>query len=136
MSAACYLQLVRPKKLFSIVAVHGLNPTNKKGHAEETWSVNGKLWLKDFLPKRLPAARILLFGYNSSVIFRTSAVGVHEAAEDLLTRLDSFRRECPERPLLFIAYSLGGIVVKIVGDIFLIAVPMESQMLRELSTTL
>ncbi|KAL4870668.1 hypothetical protein BDV12DRAFT_195147 [Aspergillus spectabilis] len=79
----------------SIVAIHGLNPKNKERHAERTWEVNGNIWLRDFLPKQLPQARILLFGYNSSVTIRSSAAGGYET-----------------RPIIFIAHSLGGIVVK------------------------
>ena len=71
----------------SIIAVHGLNPKNKKNHAERTWESEGKLWLRDFLPKQLPRARILLYGYNSSVGFQSSAAGVREQAQNLLNGL-------------------------------------------------
>lgn len=71
----------------SIIAVHGLNPKNKENHAERTWESEGKLWLRDFLPKQLPRARILLYGYNSSVGFQSSAAGVREQAQNLLNGL-------------------------------------------------
>ncbi|OTA69235.1 hypothetical protein K449DRAFT_305367, partial [Hypoxylon sp. EC38] len=71
-----------------------------------------KLWLKDFLPKRLPHARILLFGYNSNVAFGTAAAGVREHAENLLNLLEESRDTDPERPLMFICHSLGGLLVK------------------------
>ncbi|KAI9774757.1 MAG: hypothetical protein M1839_001624 [Geoglossum umbratile] len=97
----------------SIVAVHGLNPTNKDCHAEMTWTAfNQNMWLKDFLPKKLPTARILLFGYNSNVAFQTSIAGVREQAENLLNRLNGKRRDAMDRPILFICHSLGGLVVK------------------------
>ncbi|BCS00763.1 uncharacterized protein AKAW2_51104S [Aspergillus luchuensis] len=95
-----------------IVAVHGLNPKSKKNHAEKTWESNGKLWLRDFLPKQLPRARIFLFSYNSKVAIQSSAAGVREQAHVLLDRLRLEREKCEHRPLLFIAHSLGGIVVK------------------------
>lgn len=77
----------------SIIAVHGLNPTNKDCHAEMTWTAfNQNMWLKDFLPKKLPMARILLFGYNANVAFQTSIAGVREQAENLLNRLKGKRR--------------------------------------------
>ena len=85
--------------LGSIVAVHGLNPTNKELHAKQTWTSDEtkKLWLSDsdFLPKRFPQARVLLFGYNSNVAFRTSTAGIREQAENLLNRLKI------ERPVVF-----------------------------------
>ena len=92
--------------------MHGLNPTNTKFHAEETWTVKDKLWLKDFLPDQLPSARVLLFGYNSNVAFETSIAGVREQAMSLLNRIASKREEAEERPIVFVAHSLGGIVVK------------------------
>lgn len=96
----------------SIVAVHGLNPTNTEFHAEATWTDGDKLWLKDFLPAQLPNARILLFGYNSNVAFETSISGVRENAVNLLNRLVNKRANTEERPIIFVAHSLGGIVVK------------------------
>ncbi|KAH6671182.1 hypothetical protein B0J14DRAFT_595495 [Halenospora varia] len=95
-----------------IVAVHGLNPTNTEFHAEATWTYGDKLWLKDFLPAQLPNARILLFGYNSNVAFETSISGVRENAVNLLNRLVNKRANTEERPIIFVAHSLGGIVVK------------------------
>ncbi|KAK3933802.1 hypothetical protein QBC46DRAFT_401200 [Diplogelasinospora grovesii] len=106
-------ELVRPgSPNLDIVAVHGLNPFDTEFHAEQTWTTEGQLWLKDFLPQRLPRARVLLFGYNSNVAFRTSVSGVREQAENLLARLKLARLEAPDRPILFICHSLGGIVVK------------------------
>lgn len=44
-----------------IIAIHGFN-----GHKEKTWTqLNNQLWLKDFLPAKLPKARIFTFGYGS-----------------------------------------------------------------------
>ena len=71
--------------------MHGLNPTNTEFHAEQTWTAEGKLWLRDFLPSRVPTARVLLFGYNSNVAFETSTAGVLEQGENLLNRLKSKR---------------------------------------------
>ncbi|KAI0400737.1 hypothetical protein F4802DRAFT_583836 [Xylaria palmicola] len=95
-----------------VIAVHGLNPLNKQFHAESTWTSNGNLWLRDFLPKRVPRARICLFGYNSNVAFGSSAAGVREQGENLLNHLDQARAENPSRPLIFICHSLGGLIVK------------------------
>ena len=79
--------------MFSIVAIHGLNP-GKANHGERTWTKNGVLWLQDekFLPGRLPTARILLFGYNSRVAIGTSNAGVMDIAKALLNRLTIKRR--------------------------------------------
>jgi hypothetical protein len=59
-----------------------------------TWTAhNQNMRLKDFLPKKLPTARILLFGYNANVAFETSTAGVREQAENLLNRLKGKRRQ-------------------------------------------
>jgi hypothetical protein len=95
-----------------IVAVHGLNTTNTKNHAEAAWTSKDKLWLRDFLPTSLPYARILLFSYNANVAFDTSVAVVREQATDLLNQVDGNREDSKDRPIVFIAHSLGGIVVK------------------------
>ncbi|KAL6236379.1 hypothetical protein BDW75DRAFT_239330 [Aspergillus navahoensis] len=95
-----------------IVAIHGLNPKNKERHAERTWESDGKIWLRDFIPNELPQARIMLFGYNSNVSIQSSSAGVREQAQNLLSRLWLERQDCVTRPIIFIAHSLGGIVVK------------------------
>jgi len=48
--------------LQSIVAIHGLD-----GHRQESWKAkNGVLWLRDLLPKKIPDARILSYGYDAN----------------------------------------------------------------------
>ncbi|KAI1088639.1 hypothetical protein F5B19DRAFT_413150 [Rostrohypoxylon terebratum] len=97
----------------SIVAVHGLNPMGRENHAQETWTKGGKIWLKDFLPGKLEqAARIMLFSYNASPAMRSSSVNLNDHARNLLSFLKIQRRQAPERPLVFICHSLGGLVAK------------------------
>jgi triacylglycerol esterase/lipase EstA (alpha/beta hydrolase family) len=96
-----------------IIAVHGLDPLDNPLHATKTWSApNGKLWLKDFLPERNPRIRILLYGYNSSAVFGASTTGVNGAVENLLNYLRMKRKQDQARPIVWVAHSLGGIVVK------------------------
>lgn len=56
------------------------------------------MWLRDegFLRTALPNARVLLFGYNSNVAFKSSTAGVHEQAENLLNRLEEARIVRPQ----------------------------------------
>ena len=95
-----------------IIALHGLN-----GHYKKTWTGgDGSNWLKDdaFLPKHLPDARIMSYGYNSQVQFSKSEAGIEQFAEGLLSQIEGLRRHNMEKkmPIIFICHSLGGIVVK------------------------
>lgn len=98
----------------SIVAVHGLG-----GDYKRTWTgAKDKLWLQDFLPVQLEqeniAARVMSFGYNSSTVFSKSVTDIEDTAADLLIRLYDERqsKEEEKRPIIFVAHSLGGIIVK------------------------
>ena len=98
----------------SLVAVHGLG-----GHWEDTWKAdNGRLWLRDFLPLQLHerniTARIMSYGYNATTAFSKSVADITDEAVMLLSALKSERTSDSERnrPIIFIAHSLGGIIVK------------------------
>ncbi|KAM0311084.1 hypothetical protein ACHAO8_007517 [Botrytis cinerea] len=107
-----------------IVFVHGLQgaATTRFPKNEKTPE---KLWLYDLLPSSLPTARILTFGYQSNVISLVNSNGsqISTLAESLLESLSAFRaphqeaslflsRVAPSRPLVFVAHSLGGLVVQ------------------------
>ncbi|KAK0716314.1 hypothetical protein B0H67DRAFT_454121, partial [Lasiosphaeris hirsuta] len=116
----------------SLVFVHGFT-----GHPKDTWALKGAksqlatrdasgtnrddsdvYWPVDLACKTLPNSRILTYGYDTKVrhLFAgpVSQNSVYDHAGDLLGRLESLRRSSDEacRPILFIAHSLGGIVVK------------------------
>ena len=100
-------------KTVDVVAVHGL-----QGSAIKTWEhSNGKMWLKDFLPPELPFARIMTFGYDSTVLLSKSVAKIEDKALELLNQLSLERTSLEPadsngRPIVFIGHSLGGILVK------------------------
>ena len=101
--------------LLSIIFVHGLNPKGTEDHARRTWThKDGTFWPNDHLPQSIPTARILLFAYNSSVLSKPSNSPVHSHANSLLNGLLNERRKSEERhrALIFVAHSLGGLLVK------------------------
>ncbi|KAI1482662.1 hypothetical protein F4774DRAFT_370522 [Daldinia eschscholtzii] len=97
-----------------IVAIHGLNGHYRKTWAAETPNPGRRYnWLQEALPQAIPSARIMSFGYDSAV-FNKSAAEIDEFADQFLRGLLGKRCEPGEqaRPLLFLCYSLGGIVFK------------------------
>ncbi|RFU29445.1 hypothetical protein B7463_g6896, partial [Scytalidium lignicola] len=100
-----------------IVFLHGL-----QGHPEKTWCFghsrtnNHCFWPRDILPRNFPKCRILTYGYDSHISHffsgpanQTSIVG---HAKSLLNDLESIRQEEKDRPIIFIAHSLGGLLLK------------------------
>jgi hypothetical protein len=71
-------------------------------------------WPRDLLPKECPTARILTWGYDTKVAkFTGGAINknsVFSHGKDLL--FDLQRVKVSGRPIIFVAHSLGGIVVK------------------------
>jgi hypothetical protein len=97
-----------------IVAIHGIN-----GHRMKTWTTMSQsgqpvTWIKDFLPHHIPHARVMTFGYDSSVKSSKSVADVGTFANELLEGLLSRRQSSIEqmRPIIFVCHSLGGIVAK------------------------
>ncbi|KIW00621.1 uncharacterized protein PV09_07817 [Verruconis gallopava] len=100
-----------------IVAIHGLN-----GDAIKTWTADstGVCWLKhpDYLPKSIPKARILTYGYNANIFSFTekdpSSDRIHQHAHTLIQELCADRRLAKRQdyPIIFLCHSVGGIIVK------------------------
>ncbi|OTA67910.1 hypothetical protein K449DRAFT_187192 [Hypoxylon sp. EC38] len=95
-----------------IIAVHGLG-----ANVDWSWTwKNGTRhvhWLKDpdMLPALLPKARIMAYSYESRWHFNAPKTRLELCGEDLIRSLHGFRANERDRPVLFIAHSLGGLVV-------------------------
>ncbi|KAL9026459.1 MAG: hypothetical protein Q9196_004878 [Gyalolechia fulgens] len=99
-----------------IVFVHGLN-----GDPHNTWTAeNSKVfWPSQILPPILidEKPRVLVYGYDAHVASFTDGASndkIHNHAEQLIAALQSDRRirKATERPIVWVAHSLGGLVVK------------------------
>ncbi|KAL8387849.1 hypothetical protein RB595_009630 [Gaeumannomyces hyphopodioides] len=88
------------------------NIAEPEGRQEEVY------WPADLACQTLPDSRILTYGYDTNIRHwlkgPVSKKTVHDHAWDFLCSLQDLRRGPGEtcRPLLFVAHSLGGIVVK------------------------
>ncbi|KAG7042875.1 LipA and NB-ARC domain-containing protein [Colletotrichum scovillei] len=113
-----------PDASVDIVLVHGLN-----GHPKNTWTSSssssqhdeGVFWPTDLLPQSLGKTRanILVYGYNADVYTTgksTSASDnfIYQHAQTLVTNLTLYRKSerTDKNPIIFVAHSLGGILVK------------------------
>ncbi|KAL4907100.1 hypothetical protein BDW74DRAFT_189665 [Aspergillus multicolor] len=103
-----------PNATIDIFVTHGLN-----GDPFDTFYHAGRdvYWLRDFLKDDFPTARIMVFGYDVDICRLWNQVSqgcISGYAADLLGSLSGCRKneQTRMRPLLFIAHSLGGLVVQ------------------------
>ena len=76
-----------PTYHLDVIALHGLN-----GDAFDSWTnKNKQLWLKEFLPRSLPGARVYTFGYDSDIFSRSNA-DIGDFARRLLSQLSLERQ--------------------------------------------
>ncbi|KAI9452030.1 Alpha/Beta hydrolase protein, partial [Russula earlei] len=90
----------------SIIAIHGLD-----GHAFNSWTANGVMWLRDLLPEQVPDARVLLYGYNANLVKDASRSRIKEHARLFIKSMQGLE-EIQKRRIIFVCHSLGGLVLK------------------------
>jgi len=102
-----------PNAIVDIVFVHGLT-----GNRETTWThQNGTFWPRDLLRADIDTARIATWGYDADVVralSNASSNTLRDHGKSLLIDLAQWKSETDteKRPLLFVAHSLGGLVVE------------------------
>lgn len=99
-------------KRFSCVAISGIG-----SHPFGSWQPHGGnkefMWIRDTLPSVLPQSRMILYGYDTDMRQTTSFQKVEDLAISLVKNLRLLRdSSMVNRGLIFLAHSLGGIVLK------------------------
>ncbi|PMD37878.1 hypothetical protein L207DRAFT_567670, partial [Hyaloscypha variabilis F] len=118
--------------IVDIYFVHGLN-----GDRFESFTYLGNggttcFWPKDLLPERLHAAgikaRIFCYGYNANThTGRISLQSLWDHGEEFLKTVaeERYIEGKQERPIIFMAYSLGGLVVKSALNLSYLSSPQD-----------
>lgn len=71
------------------------------------------MWIRDELPHRLPGVRFLAYGYNTTLFGSTSFQVIPDLAISLVQTMKAIGWSAPSaKPVLFLAHSLGGVVLK------------------------
>ena len=92
-------------------------PSRKKRRTNRKELLREIFWPRDLLPRVFPQARIITWGYGVQIekmFTSASQATIFHHAQTLLSDLAMLRESESDRtkPLVFIAHSLGGIVVK------------------------
>ena len=92
-----------------IIALTGL-----AGHAFGSWAASPHMWLRDFLPIDLPRARVLLYGFDSSLAGSQSRNILADLSNDFVVKLHTMRSlsRSEDRPIVLIGHSLGCLIIK------------------------
>ena len=94
----------------SCVAISGLG-----SHAFGSWKDRDSdfMWLRDALPDHLHGARVLIYGYDTKLAESRSYQNLEDVASKFRQSLSVvLSGRISSRPLIFIAHSLGGLVLK------------------------
>ncbi|RDA93462.1 hypothetical protein CP533_2629 [Ophiocordyceps camponoti-saundersi (nom. inval.)] len=93
------------------IAISGL-----AGHAFGSWAPRGEdktfMWIRDQVPKELPGVRAILYGYEAGLLNSKSFQGIEDLAMCLIAQMKANGLDESSKPLIFLAHSLGGIVLK------------------------
>lgn len=75
--------------------------------------VKSFMWIRDALPQRLAGVRFILYGYDTCLTSSKSFQAILDLAVSLISELKAGGwASLAAKPLIFLAHSLGGIVLK------------------------
>jgi hypothetical protein len=96
----------------SCIAISGL-ASHPFGSWKQRDNIATFMWLRDGLPQDIPQIRVITYGYDTCLFASKSVQGIDDLARSMIKKLEAIRRLGRHRkPIIFIAHSLGGIVLK------------------------
>jgi hypothetical protein len=76
-------------------------------------SENNFVWLRDRLPKDRPSIRPIIYGYDTQLVKSESVQTINDLASSFIASLKSVGRvSLSSKPLIIMAHSLGGIILR------------------------
>ncbi|CAH0005040.1 unnamed protein product [Clonostachys byssicola] len=95
-----------------VIALSGLG-----SHPFGSWQPRGNdktfMWLRDALPASIPGVRSFIYGYDSKVLASHSFQSISDISTSFILALKNGGWNLnSKKPIIFIAHSLGGIVLK------------------------
>ncbi|KAH6617141.1 hypothetical protein F5144DRAFT_541013 [Chaetomium tenue] len=94
------------------IAISGL-----ASHPFGSWQPHGPdksfMWIRDVIPKSVPGVRTVIYGYDSKLVGSNSFQSISDMARTLTLQLKAAGWSSPSsKPTIFLAHSLGGLVLK------------------------
>ncbi|KAI3318364.1 hypothetical protein HD806DRAFT_512072 [Xylariaceae sp. AK1471] len=94
------------------IAISGL-----ASHPFGSWQPKGEdktfMWIREALPRALPASRAILYGYDTTLLDSNSFQSIVDLASSFIDHLKANGWHLvASKPLVFLAHSLGGIILK------------------------
>ena len=96
----------------SCIAISGL-ASHPLGSFMQRSSTYDFVWLRDRLPKDMSSIRPIIYGYDTKLVKSESAQTIEDLSSSFIANLKSIGRPSLfAKPLIILAHSLGGILLK------------------------
>ncbi len=73
---------------------------------------DGHMWLSDSLPRDIPTARVMIYGYESGLQDSTCFAHLDDLASSLYLEICRLLGSGEQKPLVLVGHSLGGLLIK------------------------